>query len=191
MQQLDPPLPAGGVPTEADSPTANEHIEQLLRHQDAVLAISTSSEGPRSMYDPNYFVHMFVSLFPNGCGGKPDGMSWEYWARLLMRRYPRTHARHSRFLLTVFDMLSRLSVNQNTFAYNRMTNHDIEVVGKMSERAVQLVKLVMRSNLQGRKKQELMKMAGYGTLCTKYTHHAECTHRAVSYKMHPSCNMHP
>ena len=114
------------------------------------------------MYDPNYFVYLFVSLFPNGCGGKPDGTSLEHWAHVLQNRYPRKHARHSLFQLAVFDVLSRMKVNEGTFSYQRMSTKDIEVIGRMSERAVKIVQLTFKANLHGRAMSEALNMAGYG-----------------------------
>lgn len=89
--------------------SAHENINTL---QGGGLIALTHGNELASDYDPMWAVLAHPSMFPNGTGAKPDGMSLETWVTHILRMHPRKQFQNNAlFVLDMFDVLQRHNVN--------------------------------------------------------------------------------
>jgi hypothetical protein len=84
---------------------------QILQSSRGVLACALGGYKSEivSDYDPAWFVNVHITMFPNGQGAKPQGMSDEtYWDRL---RWSYPHAQFGARMLGIEGMRARARGN--------------------------------------------------------------------------------
>ena len=111
-----------------------------LNRPNLLVSAIPRSEGLMDDYCHEWWPGTHPSVFPNGTGCRPKGLSEERWASGILRRYPlHQFARNTGFICDLFNVTQRHSVSKSAWLTFRFNPVDQAAVNELTDIDVQTV----------------------------------------------------
>ncbi|PNH01498.1 hypothetical protein TSOC_012616 [Tetrabaena socialis] len=140
-----------------------EEVIAALRASGAVaIAAGGSGVSPLNDYAPAHFNHCHLDVFPFGLDGSiPLGMSFEFWASVLVRRAPRVQfGGNATFLAHLFDVYMKHAGNTSVNVAVKISPGVLRGADSLDEKVVREVALVLCAKNNDRTWRDLLERVG-------------------------------
>lgn len=143
MATADPPMESGGAYV---APYTAERVQA----GDALVVGAPMHSRPVDDYKRDWFIFAHPKAFPNGTGGRPEGMSEDAWVNLLLNRFPRSQfSANALFILDAMDIITRHRVNLHSSLQMSMSMHTVASIGTLSVAHVEAALKILTGKLRG------------------------------------------